>query len=54
MASGIRPFASISILELLVAAFALMSAAAVLSAGASGSLQDETSSVQFDDETDFG
>ena len=54
MASGIRSFASISFVELLVAALALMGAAAVLSAGASGSLQDETSFVQFDDDTDFG
>jgi len=54
MASRIRPFASISVLELLVAAFALMAAAAVLSAGATGSLRDETSWVQFDDDMDLG
>jgi len=54
MPPRIRPFASISMLELLVAAFALIAAAAVLSAGASGRLSDETSWVQFDDELDFG
>jgi len=54
MASGIRSFASISFLELLVAAFVLMGAAAVLTVGQSGSLQDESSLVQLDDETDFG
>lgn len=54
MATGIRSFASISILELLVAAFVLMGAAAVLTAGQSGSLQDESTIVQLEDETDFG
>jgi hypothetical protein len=50
MASAIRSYASISFLELVIAALALMAAATALTLGASGSLQDEDSIVQFDDD----
>ena len=50
MAPAVRSYASISFLELVVAALALMAAATVLTVGASGSLQDEDSFVQFDDD----